>query len=83
MATKWLRGHFRQCWEGLLTLPWVLDVDTTIKPIYGHQEGATKGYNPSKPGRPSHVVHTYLIAQLRLVLGCRSWGYSLQSCFLE
>ena len=22
-----------------------------------------------KPGRPSHVVHTYLIAQLRLVLG--------------
>jgi len=58
-ATRWLRGHFRQCWEGLLTAPWVLEIDTTIKPIYGHQEGATKGYNPSKPGRPSHAYHTY------------------------
>src|SRR5450631_2582238 len=30
---------------------------------------AVKGYNPVKPGRPSHVIHTYLIAELRLVLG--------------
>ena len=42
--------------------------DTTIKPIYGHQEGATLGYNPHKPGRPSHAYHTYSIATLRLVL---------------
>jgi hypothetical protein len=27
-----------------------------------------KGYNPHKPGRPSHTYHTYLIANLRLVL---------------
>jgi hypothetical protein len=27
--------------------PWVLDVDATIKPLYGHQEGAVVGYNPS------------------------------------
>jgi hypothetical protein len=27
-----------------------------------------KGYNPHKPGRPSHSYHTYLIANLRLVL---------------
>lgn len=26
------------------------------------------GYNPHKPGRPSHTYHTYLIANLRLVL---------------
>ena len=26
------------------------------------------GYNPSKPGRPSHVYHSYLMAELRLVL---------------
>jgi hypothetical protein len=26
-------------------------------------------YNPKKPGRPSHVHHTYMLAGLRLVLG--------------
>jgi hypothetical protein len=26
------------------------------------------GYNPHKPGRPSHTYHTYLIASLRLIL---------------
>ena len=31
----------------------VLDVDATIKPLYGHQEGAELGYNPHTPGRPS------------------------------
>ena len=46
-----------------------MDLDSTVKPLYGKQEKAVKGYNPTKPGRPSHVVHTYLIAQLRLVLG--------------
>jgi len=49
--------------------PWVLDIDSTIKPLYGRQEGAMVGYNPHKPGRPSHCYHTYLMANLRLVLG--------------
>src|SRR5215472_9467073 len=44
------------------------DVDTTVKPLYGHQEAAEVGYNPSKRGRPSHVYHSYLMAELRLVL---------------
>jgi len=26
--------------EPLLAERWILDVDTTIKPLYGHQEGA-------------------------------------------
>ena len=34
------------------------DVDTTIKPLYGEQEGAELGYNPHKPGRPSRCYHT-------------------------
>jgi hypothetical protein len=54
--------------EPLLSEPWILDVDTTIKPLYGHQEGAELGYNPKKPGRPSHCYHTYLMASTRLVL---------------
>jgi hypothetical protein len=34
----------------------------------GHQEGANAGYNPRKPGRPSHSYHTYILANLHLVL---------------
>jgi hypothetical protein len=56
------------CAEPLLTEPWILDVDVTVKPLYGHQEGAEVGYNPHKPGRPSHTYHTYFIGNLRLAL---------------
>jgi len=31
-----------------------LDLDSTILERYGKQEGSKKGYNPKKPGRPSH-----------------------------
>jgi len=64
----WLRKHLMLCIEPMLSEPWVLDVDTTIKPLYGHQEGAEIGYNPKKPGRPSHCYHSYSMAQTRLVL---------------
>ena len=47
---------------------WILDIDTTVKPLYGHQEGAVVSYNPHKPGRPSHSYHCYMMANLRLVL---------------
>ena len=53
----------------LLSAPWVLDTDVTVKPLYGKQEGAVVGYNPHKPGRPSHAYHTYQVAGLRLMLG--------------
>jgi hypothetical protein len=67
-ARHWLRRHLRDCWEPLLSEAWVLDIDTTIKTIYGKQEGAEVGYNPHKPGRPSHTYHTYWIARIRLCL---------------
>lgn len=53
----------------LLEQDYVLDLDPTVKPLYGRQEGAEIGYSPSKPGRPSHCYHTLCIARLRLVLG--------------
>lgn len=37
-------------------------------PLYGHQEGAEIGYNPHKPGRPSHAYHSLFVRGLRLVL---------------
>jgi len=67
-CTRWLQGHLRRCYEQLLCEAWILDVDTSVKPLFGHQEGAVLGYNPTKPGRPSHVLHTYFMANTRLVL---------------
>jgi len=63
-----LQRHLDYCTAPLLSEPWVLDMDSTVKPLYGHQEAAVLGYNPKKPGRPSHVYHTYTLAGLQLVL---------------
>jgi len=41
--------------------------DVTVKPLYGHQEGAVKGYNPHQPGRPSHTDRSYFLSGLRSV----------------
>jgi hypothetical protein len=67
-GAAWLRRHLDYGAAPLLAEPWILDMDTTVKPLYGHQEGAVVGYNPKKPGRPSHCYHTYSIAGARLVL---------------
>ena len=64
----WSKNSLSYCVRGLLVEPWILDIDTTVKPLYGHQEGAVLGYNPQKPGRPSHVYHTYFAGNLRLIL---------------
>ncbi len=67
-SAEWLQSHLMRCYEPLLYEPWILDVDATIKTLYGHQQGAKVGYNPHKPGRPSHVYHTYFAANIRLIL---------------
>jgi DDE family transposase len=64
----WVQGHLDYTTRPLLSEPWILDIDTTVKPLYGHQEGAVVSYNPHKPGRPSHSYHCYMMANLRLVL---------------
>ena len=68
-GVTWLDGHLSESVMPLLDAPWILDIDTTVKPLYGKQEGAVIAYNPKKPGRPSHSYHTYLMAGLRLVIG--------------
>ena len=65
----WLQGCFDQLQPGCLDVPWILDIDVTVKPIYGKQEGAVLGYNPAKPGRPSHAYHSFWVGHLRLCLG--------------
>lgn len=67
-SERWLKKHLKASYEPLLEEPWALDIDTTVKPLYGHQEDAKVGYNPQKPGRPSHAYHSYFIANLRIVM---------------
>ena len=67
-SQAWLEPHLKKSTQAALGTPWILDIDTTIKPLYGKQQGAELGYNPHKPGRPSHALHTYWVANLRLVL---------------
>ena len=51
-VAAWLQRHLRESYGPLLGVAWILDIDSTIKTIYGHQEGAEVGYNPHKRGRP-------------------------------
>lgn len=67
-ALEWLDRQLSYCTDPLLSSPWILDCDTTIKPLYGKQEGAVVGYNPKKPGRPSHVYHSFFMANTRLAI---------------
>ena len=65
----WLARHEKDVFDKLLDYPYALDIDNTVKPIFGHQEGAELGYNPQKPGRPSHNFHSYFIGSIRISLG--------------
>ena len=67
-AEQWMQAQLRHSIARATQSGWILDCDTTVKVLYGHQEGAVVSYNPQKPGRPSHTIHTYWIGNLRLVL---------------
>ena len=64
----WMRSALMSSVRDGLDRPWVQDMDATIKPMFGCQEGVKVGYNLHKPGRPSHVLHTFWVGNLRLVL---------------
>ena len=68
LGVAWLERHLTKTTQPLLSTPWILDLDATVKCLYGKQEGALVGYNPKKPGRPSHCYHSALMANTRLAL---------------
>ncbi len=59
-----------------------LDLDSTVFCRYGEQEGSLKGYNPSKPGRPSHHPLMAFLAEARRLLWAtlRSGNSGSASC---
>ena len=69
-SAAWMRPALMHSVREALSKPWVLDIDASVKPLYGRQEGAELGYNPSKPGRPSHVLHTLQGGQPAPGAGC-------------
>jgi len=73
-STAWMDVSLDESTREALRTPWILDADTTIKLLYGNQAGAEVGYNPAKPGRPSHTLHTYWISNVRMVLDVEVQG---------
>ena len=67
-AVQWMQDQLKHSIAQATATPWILDCDTTVKVLYGKQDGAVVSYNPHKPGRPSHAIHTYWISNLRLVI---------------
>ena len=43
-SAAWMRPALMHSVLEALSRPWVLDIDASIKPLYGHQEGAELGY---------------------------------------
>jgi len=48
-----------------------LDCDSTVKTVYGNQEGAAKGYNSSKPGAKSYHPLLCFLSELKIVIKSR------------
>lgn len=67
-AVQWMQEQLKHSIAQATATHWILDCDTTIKVLFGHQDGAVVSYNPHKPGRPSHAIHTYWIGNMRLVI---------------
>jgi hypothetical protein len=47
-----------------------LDLDSTIMTRYGHQEGAARGYNPTKRGRLSHHPLMAFVSETTMIANC-------------
>ena len=60
---KWSLGKLAPCSEGFH-----LDLDSTVLQRSGQQEGAAKGYNPSRPGRKSHHPLLAVLAEAPFIL---------------
>ena len=67
-SRDWLRPQLLCSVQAALETPWILDIDTTVKTLFGKEDGAEVSYNPHNPGRPSHALHTYYVGGLRQVL---------------
>lgn len=68
-VTSTFEPLFRWCLDRLPVRPqgYTLDFDSSVFERYGAQEGALKGYNPKKRGRPSHHPLFAVLAEARCI----------------
>lgn len=64
-GAEWIAGCAAPLWQALPERI-IADWDSTVQPKYGRQEGAAKGYNPTKPGRCSLHPLLAVVAGTRL-----------------
>ncbi|MCP3776116.1 IS1380 family transposase [Paenibacillus sp. MZ04-78.2] len=67
LATE-LRALNQEIIRPCLPVNIILDLDSTVETVYGHQAGAAKGANPHKPGRKSYHPLLAFEGQTRLNL---------------
>ena len=48
-SLAWVQEQILQSIAPVLGLGWIMDIDSTVKVLYGHQQGAQIGYNPAQP----------------------------------
>ncbi|MHB1291405.1 MAG: hypothetical protein ACYCY5_04360 [Sulfuricella sp.] len=65
-STAWMDAALSESTREALHTAWILDADTTVKLLYGHQAGAEIGYNPTKPGPAKHSLPRLRLAVERL-----------------
>ena len=58
---------FRWFFSELLFDNYTLDFDSTVMVREGNQQGTAKGYNPKRPGRPSHHPLLAFVSEVRMV----------------
>jgi hypothetical protein len=68
-VTETFAPLFQWCVARLPERPqgYTLDLDSSVFERYGHQDGALKGYNPRKRGRPSHHPLFAVLAEARCI----------------
>jgi DDE family transposase len=67
---RFFSGLWNWQFERLPECPWgySLDLDSTVFERYGHQQGALRGPNPRKHGRPSHHPLVAVLAEAHFLL---------------
>ena len=64
-------GSLYRWWFTQITLDRLtLDLDSTVMTRYGEQEGAKRGYNPTKRGRASHHPLMAFVSDARMIANC-------------
>jgi len=68
----WTDRQIIETYAALMDQTWILDLNATVKTLYGRQEEARVGYNTMKPGRPSHVYHPMVLTAAKLLLNANA-----------